>query len=84
LRALAKEKYISAFFLAHTYAVLGEYERALECLEQACEERFHRAVSIMVDTKFEPLAGDPRFQKLLKRMGLSKEAPAKKKAARRN
>jgi eukaryotic-like serine/threonine-protein kinase len=71
LQALAKEKYISAFFLAHTYAVLGDEERTLECLEQACEERFHRAVSIMVDSRFEPLMSHPRFKKLLKRMGLA-------------
>jgi serine/threonine-protein kinase len=81
LREIAKAKYISAFFLAHTYARLGEYDRALECLEQSCEERFHRAVSIMVDATFAPLYDHPRFKALLKRMGLTKFAKALKAAA---
>jgi tetratricopeptide (TPR) repeat protein len=71
LQALAKEKYISAFFMAHTYVDLGDYDRTLDCLEKACEERFHRAVSIMVDSRFAPLLSHPRFKKLLKRMGLT-------------
>jgi serine/threonine protein kinase/tetratricopeptide (TPR) repeat protein len=71
LRNLSKEKYISAFFSAHTYVGLGQYDQALDCLEQACEERFHRAVTVKVDPSLDPLHPDPRFQKLLKRMGLS-------------
>jgi hypothetical protein len=50
---------------------LGQYEQAMDCLEQACEERFHRAVTVKVDPSLDPLHPDPRFQKLLKRMGLS-------------
>ncbi len=71
LRNLAKEKYVPIFSLAHTYVWLGQYDRALECLEQACEERFHRAATINVDSSFDPLHSDPRFQKLLQRMGLT-------------
>ena len=78
LQALAKEKYISAFFFAHTYVVLGDYDRTLDCLEQACEERFHRAVSIMVDSRFAPLLPHPRFKKLLKRMGLAGQSRARR------
>ena len=71
LQNLSQEKYISAFFSAHTYVGLGQYDLALDCLEQACEERFHRAATIKVDPSFDPLHPDPRFQKLLKRMGLA-------------
>jgi eukaryotic-like serine/threonine-protein kinase len=81
LREVAKQKYISAFFLAHTYTKLGEYDRALDCLEQSCEERFHRAASIKVDSTFQPLASDPRFKKLLERMGLNAQVKAARKRA---
>ena len=76
LRILSEQKYISAFFSAHTYVGLGQYDRALDCLEQACEERFHRAATAKVDPSFDPLHPDPRFQKLLKRMGLATRAKA--------
>lgn len=79
MREIALQKYISAFFLAHTYIKLGEYDRALECLEQSCEERFHRAASIKVDSTFQVLASNPRFQRLLDRMRLNAPARAAKK-----
>jgi tetratricopeptide (TPR) repeat protein len=81
LRNMAKEKYVSAFFFAHTYVMLGEDELAIDSLEQACEERFHRAVTIMVDARFTRLHDNPRFKKLLSRMNLDKVV-AKQKAAR--
>ena len=83
LREVAKQKYISPFFLAHTYVKLGYYDRALQCLEQSCEERFYRAASIKVDSTFEVLASDPRFQKLLERMGLNGRKAAKSSSQRR-
>lgn len=83
LRELAKERYVSEYFFAHTYVHLGDYERAFDALEKACEERFHRLVTLNVDARFGPVAPDPRFQELIKRMGLDKRPGAmKKKAAR--
>jgi len=83
LRELAKDRYVSAFHLAHTYVWLGEHDRALECLEQAVDERFHRAVTIQEDSSFEPLFSNARFHKLVKRMGLHDRAkPARRTAAR--
>jgi len=82
LRELAKERYISEFFFTHTYMRLGDYDRTLDALETACNERFHRVVTIKVDVTYLPLAANPRFQALLKRMGLDKRPQrVKKKAA---
>ncbi len=72
LHKLAEEKYVSAFFFAHTYVMLGEDERAIDALEQACDEHFHRAGTIMVDARFARLRDHPRFKKLLARMNLDK------------
>ena len=84
LRDLAKERYVSPFSMAHTYVGLGQHDRAMECLEQACEERFHRVATIKVDPSFAPLHSDPRFQKLLERMGLANKPKAVKRTAVRN
>lgn len=80
LRQLAKERYVSPFSMAHTYVGLGQHDRAIECLEQACQERYHRAATIKVDPSFGPLHSDPRFQKLLERMGLANKRKAQKKS----
>ncbi len=84
LRDLAKERYVSPFSMAHIYLALGQRDRAIECLEQACEERYHRAATIKVDARLNPLHSDPRFQKLLERMGLTSKpkAKARKKGSR--
>jgi serine/threonine-protein kinase len=71
LEKLSHEKYVSAFFYGQILASLGEYERALDCLEKACEERFHRVAGINVDSTLDPLRPHPRFQALLKRIGLA-------------
>jgi serine/threonine-protein kinase len=71
LEMLSQEKYVSPFFAGQIFASLGEHERALDCLEKACEERFHRVAGIKVDSILEPLRTYPRFQTLLKRVGLS-------------
>jgi serine/threonine-protein kinase len=81
LRELAKERYISEFFFTHTYMRLGDHDRTLDALEKACDERFHRVVTIKVDVTYRPLASNPRFQTLLKRMGLDKRPQRMKKKA---
>ena len=70
LEKLSHEKYVSPFFAGQIHASLGQHEQALDCLERACAERFHRVASIKVDSILEPLRQYPRFQALLKRIGL--------------
>jgi tetratricopeptide (TPR) repeat protein len=67
----SQERYVSPFFAGQILAGLGEHERALDCLEKACEERFHRVAGIKVDSILESLRPYPRFQTLLKRIGLT-------------
>ncbi len=71
LEKQSRGKYVSRFFAGQIHASLGQHERALDCLEKACEERFHRVASIKVDSILEPLRLHPRFQTLLKRIGLA-------------
>ncbi len=63
--------YVPAIKLAEIHLALGEYDRAIEYLEKGYEERCSLMIWVMIDPIYEPLKADPRYQDLLKRMGLS-------------
>jgi TolB-like protein/DNA-binding winged helix-turn-helix (wHTH) protein/tetratricopeptide (TPR) repeat protein len=52
------------------YAGLGDRDQAFARLERAFTERSDRMVWLQVDPLLEPLRPDPRFQDLVRRMGL--------------
>lgn len=55
---------------AELYLALGDRERALSELEQAFAEHDPLLAGVGVSPQFKPLRGDPRFQQLLRRIGL--------------
>ncbi|MGB8475940.1 MAG: winged helix-turn-helix domain-containing protein [Candidatus Acidiferrum sp.] len=64
------EDYNSAFGTAILYAQLGEKAKALDSLEIAFEQRSLSMTEIAVEPAFDPIRNDPRFQSLLRRVGL--------------
>ncbi|MEA2874421.1 MAG: hypothetical protein QOH67_4411 [Hyphomicrobiales bacterium] len=56
--------------IALIYVGLGEKDHAMTWLEKAYEERFNP--SVLLRPCFDPLRSDPRFQDLLRRMGLNR------------
>ncbi|MBA3769796.1 MAG: tetratricopeptide repeat protein [Blastocatellia bacterium] len=60
----------SAVTVAGNYAQLGEKEHTFEWLEKAFAEHENDITYLKVDTAFENLRSDPRFQDLLRRIGL--------------
>jgi TolB-like protein/Tfp pilus assembly protein PilF len=58
------------FYLAKNYARLGEIDEAMKCLERAYEQR--EGLMILLNTLewWDPLRSDPRFQDLVRRVGL--------------
>jgi len=64
------ESYRSAQDLAILYTKLGDKETALTLLEGALETKTLKLTELAVEPAFEPLRSEPRFQKLLKRLGL--------------
>jgi len=70
LKEIAKERYVSPYGIAQSYARLGEKEPAIEWLTRAYNERDSRLVALKVDPCFDKLRSDLRFQELLRRIGL--------------
>lgn len=68
LNQLSKRLYVSSYDRATVYIALGERDRALAELQHAYEERSERLPWLNVDTRFEELHSDPRFQDLLHRL----------------
>jgi tetratricopeptide (TPR) repeat protein len=70
LTELAKQKYVSPYFLAGIHAGLGENDRAIEYLERCYEEHSHWLLYLHLDPSLDSLRDDLRFQELLRRVGL--------------
>jgi hypothetical protein len=52
------------------YNGLGDQNEALSWLEKACEERDVRLTLLKVDPRWDSFRANPRFAKILKRIGL--------------
>ena len=63
--------YVSPFTIAQHYAMLGEKDPTLDWLEKAYQDRSVDLVTVNVDPVFDFLHFDPRFQDLLRRIGLT-------------
>jgi TolB-like protein len=70
LKAAAQKRYIPATYFGMLYAGLGEKDEALNWLEKAYEERADGLTWLNVDPMLDDLRPDPRFQKLVRRIGL--------------
>jgi serine/threonine protein kinase/Tfp pilus assembly protein PilF len=66
----AKRKYVAPYFFAGIHVGLGENDRALEYLEEAYEEHSNWLIYLHIDPSMDGLRDDPRFQDLLRRVGL--------------
>ncbi len=58
--------------LAESYAAIGETDKAFEWLEVAYTNRMSRVTTINHDPLLDPLRSDPRFDDLLRRIGIPK------------
>ena len=66
----SKESYVSAFDVAAIYAGLGDKDKAFAWLDKAVAERSTFLVYSKWEPRLDPLRSDPRFNQLLKRIGL--------------
>ena len=66
-----RQGYFSPNMIANVYSGLGDKDKAFEWLEKAFEERDNNNWSIKVTPTFDGLHSDPRWTKLMERMGLA-------------
>ena len=67
---LSKQRYIPAFYFATVYSGLGQKDEAFEWLEKAYQERSNYLLLLKRVECMVPLRSDPRFQDLVRRIGL--------------
>jgi len=68
LKKRSKPGYSYNSEIATIYAALGDNDQAMAWLEKGYDERFNPGV--LLRPGFDPLRSDPRFQELLRRIGL--------------
>ncbi len=70
LKELSARRYIDPGLIAVIHAGLGEKDEAFRWLEKAYEDRSSWMVHAKAEPCLDPLRSDPRFDNLLKRVGL--------------
>jgi hypothetical protein len=60
----------SAYDIAAMYAELGDKEQAFEWLNTSYQERDTELMGLKTDSSFDPIRSDPRFAKLVRKVGL--------------
>jgi serine/threonine protein kinase/Tfp pilus assembly protein PilF len=73
LESISKERYVSPFFWAGLYLGFGDKEKALDYLEQEYEARGEFLIFLNMGNLFGPIRSEPRFQDLLKKIGLEQK-----------
>jgi TolB-like protein/DNA-binding winged helix-turn-helix (wHTH) protein/Flp pilus assembly protein TadD len=68
LKKRSNSTYSHGSEIAVIYAALGDFDQAMNWLEKGFQERFNPGV--LLRPGFDPLRSDPRFQALVRRIGL--------------
>ena len=71
LLKLRERRYVNPASLAVIYVGLGLKEQAFRWLEECYQERSYVMVYLKVEQMYDPIRSDPRFQDLLRRVGLT-------------
>jgi eukaryotic-like serine/threonine-protein kinase len=71
LRRRAKTEYVDPTWMAVLFAATGDKDKALDWIEKAYDERSPTATALLVDPRFNTLRSEPRYQAVLRRMGLA-------------
>jgi Tfp pilus assembly protein PilF len=69
LTELSKRRYVRSYFIAGLYTGLGNVDQAFAWLQRAYEERDDFLMYLKADPMLDSLRSDPRFERLLQRIG---------------
>jgi TolB-like protein/Flp pilus assembly protein TadD len=70
LHEIHQNRWVPSSCFAIAMMGLGDYQAALSHLETSCEKREQAVSGLKVHPLFDPLRSEPRFQRLLERIGL--------------
>lgn len=70
LTTLSKKRFVSAAYFSLVYIGLEDKEQAIQWMEKAYQERSPLLARLKVDPVVDSLRDDPRFQDLMRRVGL--------------
>jgi len=70
LKLTARQHYVPAWDMAVLFAGMGDADAAFRWLEESYAKRESQMPFLKVDYRIDPLRTDPRFQKMLRRVGL--------------
>jgi len=74
LNDLSQQRYVSSYERAAISVALGDEKQSFQWLERAYEEHSFHMVYLKVWPQFGVIRSDPRFQKLIQRLGLSRKS----------
>jgi hypothetical protein len=66
----SKHRLVSPLDRAVVYIALGNKEQALALLDEAYEQHEWGMLLLKAEPRYDPLRSDPRFQDLMRRVGL--------------
>ena len=66
-----KRRPVDTRMIAAAYAGIGDKEQTLAWLEKAYAQHSNELVGVKIDPAYDPLRSDPRFQDLIRRVGLA-------------
>ena len=70
LQGLARSRYVPSYLVARIYLGLGDIDTMFELLERAYDERYGYLAYLEVEPMFDSIRTDPRYENLVRRVGL--------------
>ncbi|HEY6264249.1 MAG TPA: protein kinase [Candidatus Acidoferrum sp.] len=70
LISISKQRYVAPAYMAIPCIGLGQKDQAFDWLEKAYDDRSDWMVLLQTDPVFDPIRSDPRFQNLLRKVGV--------------
>ena len=70
LLQLDRKQQVDPPVIARAYLAVGDKEHGLAWLEKGYAQHSHELTGLKVTSEFDPLRSDPRFQELMRKVGL--------------
>ena len=70
IKALASKQYVSPYTLAQAVSYTRDKDKPLKCLNEAFEQHDPNLINIQSEAIFDFVHSDPRYQALVKKIGL--------------